>query len=153
MITCKRHNRHSGGISLRRVVQTWLVAFVVLFAGVTQSGLVPALQQHPQRKLRRVVITFLFAPRRASSLYLLRRLTGSWHQLRPIRLTKCRSMRFARFVQTITGRWRRLICPMSRRCRSFMMSAMPRQLPLSRSMTSRAVAIPGHPRFPSDFKY
>lgn len=28
---------------MRRVVQTWLVAFVVLFAGVTQSGLVPAL--------------------------------------------------------------------------------------------------------------
>ncbi|AXO15924.1 DUF2946 family protein [Thalassospira indica] len=43
MITCKRHNRRSGGISLRRVVQTWLVAFFVLFAGVTQSGLVPAL--------------------------------------------------------------------------------------------------------------
>jgi len=43
MITCKRHNRHAGGISLRRVVQTWLVAFVVLFAGITQSGLIPAL--------------------------------------------------------------------------------------------------------------
>lgn len=28
---------------MRRVVQTWLVVFVVLFAGVTQSGLVPAL--------------------------------------------------------------------------------------------------------------
>ncbi|KJE36228.1 hypothetical protein UF64_05040 [Thalassospira sp. HJ] len=43
MITHKRHNRRAGGLSLRRVVQTWLVAFVVLFAGVTQSGLVPAL--------------------------------------------------------------------------------------------------------------
>ena len=46
MSTQKRHNRHDcqrGGLSTRRVVQTWLVAFVILFAGVTQSGLVPAL--------------------------------------------------------------------------------------------------------------
>ncbi len=46
MITQKRHSRHlcqGRGLSIRRVVQTWLVAFVVLFAGVTQSGLVPAL--------------------------------------------------------------------------------------------------------------
>jgi len=29
--------------SLRRVVQTWVMAFVILLAGVTQSGFIPAL--------------------------------------------------------------------------------------------------------------
>jgi len=43
MFTRKRHNHRVGNLSLRRVVQTWLMALVVLFAGVTQSGLVPAL--------------------------------------------------------------------------------------------------------------
>jgi hypothetical protein len=43
MFSTKRHNSHVSGLSARRVLQTWLMAFVILFAGVTQSGLVPAL--------------------------------------------------------------------------------------------------------------
>lgn len=43
MISIRRHTRHDRGPSITRVLQTWLMAFVILLAGVTQSGLIPAL--------------------------------------------------------------------------------------------------------------
>lgn len=43
MLSTKRHTRRFGGVSLARVVQTWLMALVILLTGVTQSGLIPAL--------------------------------------------------------------------------------------------------------------
>ena len=43
MFSTKRHNRQCCGISVSRVLQTWLMAFVILLAGITQSGLIPAL--------------------------------------------------------------------------------------------------------------
>ena len=43
MRSTNRHTCRSNGMSARRVFQTWLMAFVILLAGVTQSGLIPAL--------------------------------------------------------------------------------------------------------------
>jgi len=42
MDSTKRPYRRSG-FSVARVVQTWAMAFVILLAGVTQSGFIPAL--------------------------------------------------------------------------------------------------------------
>jgi hypothetical protein len=43
MFSTQRHNRNYREMSTRRVVQTWVMALVILLAGVTQSGLIPAL--------------------------------------------------------------------------------------------------------------
>jgi hypothetical protein len=43
MFSTQRHNRTHRGMSISRVLQTWAMAFVILLAGVTQSGLIPAL--------------------------------------------------------------------------------------------------------------
>lgn len=43
MLSTIRHTRHFGGLSVARVVQTWLMALVILLTGVTQSGVIPAL--------------------------------------------------------------------------------------------------------------
>lgn len=43
MLSTKRHRRREAGMSAGRFLQIWLMAFVILLAGVTQSGVVPAL--------------------------------------------------------------------------------------------------------------
>ena len=43
MFSTQRYNRNHREMSTRRVLQTWVMAFVILLAGVTQSGLIPAL--------------------------------------------------------------------------------------------------------------